>query len=729
MGYFTSKFAKSGKDWMSEYETKWGSSSFWLGDDNKWSSHSAVTGTRASTTESIKRAAAKRSIANFVAIVTKKQIPVDFVEEGSTSATDGNRVLISASVNDPKDFDTAVGLALHEGSHIKLSDYAILRNLGSKVSRNLGKDLGKYQDKATNVGIDLLSLCKDMLNWVEDRRIDQYIYDEAPGYQGYYHSMYKKYFNSEFIETAMKSASFRDETVESYTVRVINLHSEFSDLSALKGLQSIWDVVDLETISRLQNTDAAFDVAMKIVRIILDNVHSKRSQRNNNENQKPENGKPEKQKGDGQQKSQSEKSESSESDTKDNKESDSTEEPKDTEEDSTGSGSDKESKEDSKEEPGEDSTGSGSDEDTEEEPGEESNDTGSGEEPKDISKKEFEEALNSMAKQIQFLSGNVEKDTLTSEEISQLKNIIESKTDLTVVGDEFGNGEIQCVVARNMTTELLNDPSFPIKAGWSTTAKYEAEVEKGIQLGTVLGKKLLLRSESRETVYNRQTTGKIDKRMISALGYGYDTVFYTKETDKYKKANLHISIDASGSMAGDKWRKSMVTTVAIAKAVDMIPNLEIQISFRTTNDSNLPYIVIAYDSRVDKFTKIRSMFPKLGPSNTTPEGLCFEGIQKLLVPSGAETDSYFLNISDGEPYYSCKGKNYSGSYAAAHTNRQVKRMQESGIQILSYFVSEGHDYRAEAIFRECYGKAAAFIDVNSVQEITKTMNKLFLKKD
>ena len=45
--------------------------------------------------------------------------------------------------------------------------------------------------------------------------------------------------------------------------------------------------------------------------------------------------------------------------------------------------------------------------------------------------------------------------------------------------------------------------------------------------------------------------------------------------------------------------------------VDMISNLNVQITFRCTSQ-NKPYIVMIYDSRVDKFSKIKQMFPGLG---------------------------------------------------------------------------------------------------------------------
>ena len=102
---------------------------------------------------------------------------------------------------------------------------------------------------------------------------------------------------------------------------------------------------------------------------------------------------------------------------------------------------------------------------------------------------------------------------------------------------------------------------------------------------------------------------EIDKRMISSLGFGNENVFQYIETDSYKKANLHVSIDASGHLWVVKSGSSTMTNVvALCKAVDMIQNLSIQITFRTTTNNN-PYIVMAYDSKIDKFSKIKQMFP------------------------------------------------------------------------------------------------------------------------
>ena len=259
---------------------------------------------------------------------------------------------------------------------------------------------------------------------------------------------------------------------------------------------------------------------------------------------------------------------------------------------------------------------------------------------------------------------------------------------------------------------------------------YKEDVDKGIKLCTMLGKKLQVRGEDKSTIFNRQKVGKIDRRMISSLGFGNENVFQFTEIDSYKKANLHISVDASSSMGGDKWKKTMTNIVALCKAVDMISNLNVQITFRCTS-KNKPYIVMAYDSRVDKFSKVKQMFPGLGPNGTTPEGLCFEAIMKEFVPINNDLDSYFLNLSDGQPYFPGEGFYYGGRTAENHTNKMVKMIESMGIQTLSYFITDweiDEDSSDARCFKKMYGKGAKMIDVTNANQITKTMNQLFLQK-
>jgi hypothetical protein len=342
-------------------------------------------------------------------------------------------------------------------------------------------------------------------------------------------------------------------------------------------------------------------------------------------------------------------------------------------------------------------------------------------------------------KQKDFMNGDVRKKQISRSDSSALQQIDESGSEVQVVGTDIQNYAgtfrgIDCVVVKNMTRSLMESNIFPLsRKNWSDgtlQTPMENEVANGIRIGTILGKKLQVRGEDRSTIFNRQKVGKIDKRMISSLGFGNEAVFQYMETDSYKKANLHISVDASGSMSGEKWSQTMTNVVALCKAVDMIPNLEIQVSIRSTTERSpdKPLIVLAYDSRKDKFSKVKQLFPALYPGGTTPEGLCFEAILNQFVPMSNDIDSYFLNISDGEPYFASSGLSYYSETGTKHTARMVKKIQGMGIKVLSYFVSDFNVRTPSKDFVQMYGTSARAIDVTSVGEITKTMNGLFMEK-
>ena len=105
-------------------------------------------------------------------------------------------------------------------------------------------------------------------------------------------------------------------------------------------------------------------------------------------------------------------------------------------------------------------------------------------------------------------------------------------------------------------------------------------------MGRLLGKRLQVRNESRSTVYTHQRNGKIDKRLVHQLGFDAESVFNQTFIDKFKKANLHLSLDASSSMGGDKWERTVMNTIALAKAVSMIQNLSMQISIRYSDGAS-----------------------------------------------------------------------------------------------------------------------------------------------
>jgi hypothetical protein len=571
-----------------------------------------------------------------------------------------------------------------------------------------------------------VSIIKDLWNVVEDRRIDKFVFDSAPGYRDYYRAMYDKYFNDKLIDKALQSDEYTEESVDSYMFRIINIHNKNTDLTALKGLRDIYKTMGLGSIDRLKSSLDAFNVALTMFQTIMSNLPTSESEEgdgdgsNDQQSEQPQNGNG----GNG----SDEPREMTEEEFDDLMNSVDGESP-------TG-GSD------------ESPTGSGGMEldNVPDEMGTPSDSTNTDEtettEKVKLSDRQKQLLQKKIQKQKDFLDGDIKKKKITKKDNSDVEAIQESGSEVTSVGSGiesyYGNHQkgTKCIVVKRLTQSLLESSIFPMSYNnWNVEEngpidkRHTDAVNDGIRIGTMLGKKLQVRGEDRNTIFNRQKYGKIDKRMISSLGFGNENVFQYMETDSYKKANLHVSIDASGSMNGGKWTNTMTNVVALCKAVDMIQNLSIQVTFRTTS-GEIPYIVMAYDSRSDKFSKVKQMFPSLNVGGTTPEGLCFEAIMKNFLGSNNDMDSYFLNISDGEPYFGNNDLYYSGEPAYQHTRKMVKQIEGMGIQTLSYFVD---DYVREGDepskgFKIMYGKGAKLIDLKNVSQITKTMNGLFLQK-
>ena len=655
----------------------------------------------------------RRAIGNFVRIVTQKDIPVTFKSSGD-SYTDGKKVVISAKMDD-KSFDPSVGLALHEGSHIVLSDFDWLRDLENNTPQELFQD-GETKGYSRQ---DVLGYVKNLLNYVEDRRIDNFIFTSSPGYKGYYHSMYDKYFHSKVIDKALGTDEYTEENMDSYMFRIINLTNKNTNLSALKGLRKIWTTIDLKNISRLTSTGHSFEVACEVLHTIFSNLPNAEVKIDEDGEESYE---PAKDSGSGM-----------DSSTGGGESSDEPMSDEDFQDllDGIESG---EMKSQSKPQPKEEVTETPTDKNL----------------LSDSQKKQLENAIK---KQKDFMNGKTSKKNVTKKELKDLETIESSGMSYVEVGDGLTTWDgkkqnTKCIVVREFTKSLIDSNTVSMISKWKgerygTDSDYREDtyIEDGIRLGTILGRKLLqVRGESRETKWTRLDSGRIDKRLVAELGFGNDRVFSNSFVEEYSDAFLHISIDASGSMGGKKWENTMKSVVAMTKAIDMINNVDVVVSFRSTQtnyngrtrrgDTTKPLILIAYDSRKDSFIKVKTLFKYLTVAGTTPEGLCYEAIMNDIVPSTNDKDSYFLNFSDGMPMFSNNEVDYHGDTALNHTRKMVKEIRNRGIKVLSYFVSDsswGRDSESKS-FKTMYGKDAEYIDITSVMSVSKTMNKKFLQK-
>jgi hypothetical protein len=617
------------------------------------------------TKDLIELSSKKHAISNFVQIVSGKNIPVRFATRGD-SYTDGKSVVIGSKL-DEKNFDVAVGLALHEGSHIAFTQFDELQTY--RESTRYDELKNKFASLYENTDylyyslreVDVLS--KMLINYIEDRRIDNKVFKSSPGYKGYYHKMYKKFFYSKIIDAALDSSDYTEETFDSYSMRIVNLHNRNTRLDALKGLKAINDLIDLPNISRLKNTEDVINIAHECLAVALRYIVISQDKEEN------------------------------------------------TESGSEGKG------------------GSGDEE------GE--GDSGENNSSKELTDKQKKQASNALKKQRDFVDGKVNKGKLTKKEASSVNAFGTSNARYKDVEmDNYGEKQTtRVVVIDKFNKQLIKSGSvIPIITNW-VRDKNEHPIQEGLRIGSILGRKLQIRNSDNTIKYNRKNNGRIDKRMLSDLGFGNENVFFTTLTEKFKRINLHITIDFSGSMSGEKFTKTITSTVAVIKAASMTRNIDVQVTARSTtrNQRNsYPLIMKIYDSSKDKISKVK-LFKHLQPGGTTPESLTFDAIMDNFIEASTSMDSILLNYSDGAPQFGNNEIRYYGVNAEAHCRKSLKKIRAKGIKVLSYFIGDGQYEQYEAndrkSFQKMYGNSSEFIDPTSVLDVAKTLNKRFMEKN
>ena len=691
-------------------------SSFWM--DSDWDNATKFGGltdgsAAGDLVKAIKLSSYHRAIANFTKILTKKDLTVVF--QGDQSFTDGKTISISTAIKD-NNFDVQVGLALHEASHCILTDFTARRRFEDKL-RESGDPIESDVDWSRIFGL---------INWVEDRRIDNYVFTNSPGYKAYYHKLYDYYWNDEVIDKALVSADYRKRTWESYEMHIINMMNPAFRANALPGLPEIVKLIDLRNIGRLQSTDDACELAYQVFLLVhaqlqaeeKGNYKTPQQQQGNQPKQENEGQAPQGMQGDDQQEPTSDK-------------------------------------------PGMNSEGQGQ----EQEDGD-GESTASGAE--EMSASDAMKAAQHMRQQRQFMDGKVGRKHATKKLQSMLDEVAQTGVelqqldgkheafvyDLTKRGTEFMQTLENYSEYHDKFRSLSYDERKKMReqnpaeykrlesikedgALYKVISQYfgydhKAAVQEGKDLGALLGKKLQLRNEARELVVNRLNSGKLDGRRISHAGYGIENIFNQVYVDKYKKTHIHISLDASGSMCGDKWNSAITMTMAIAKAAKACGNIDIMVDLRHTQNSGrktCAAIVIVYDSVKNPLKQLELALSQAGVPSMTPEGLCFEALYKrgAFKKSDKDVDSYFLNISDGAPG-GCEG--YDGYYAQQHTRKVIDKMVNVlGMQIISFFVKDSMPAGTQPSesFRQMYGANNAFCcGAKDMLGIARAMNSKLL---
>ena len=357
-----------------------------------------------------------------------------------------------------------------------------------------------------------------------------------------------------------------------------------------------------------------------------------------------------------------------------------------------------------------------------------------------LSNRQQERLKKQIQKQKEFVNGKPKKvGKLSKKDNSIVKSLKESGTESNPINTgKFGAHmyNVDAIVIKKMTHSVMCHmesifDSRNLKEDREPRSYYGPGdgVQKGITLGKQLGKKLQLRNEEKSLKSTRLNTGKIDRRLISQLGFQNANVFHRIVTDRYKNFFIHISIDASGSMGGRRFRNAIKSAVAIAQAASMTTGIRVQISLRGTSnlEGNVEktVTVYAYDSAVDKMSKIKKYFPYLQTFGCTPEGLSFKSILPYIKADAKGDECIFINYSDGAPS-SVTGCAYTYN-GIDFTRKVINEMKEIGINVLSYFIDGRSEGWSADAFRRMYGNNAEFIDTSNLTQISKSINKKFLE--
>ncbi len=702
--WFLSKEKSSRSNFWKSRNSGYSSSNYWLKDsifEKKQSSFFTDDPTleKESKYDHIQLAQYQRAIANFVRILTGRgDIQVKY-NNGGNSYTDGKTITLSPNIKE-KEFDTAVGLALHEASHILYTDFDRTNNYIQETAKRTGS---RHSDE-----VDQRKL---LLNLVEDLYIDAMTYRSAPGYRGYYSSLYQKYFGDKKIVEGLWSRDYAEPTWNNYLFHLINIRNPERNLQALPGLDKMFEMLDLPNVLRMSKFENRLELSVRLFEAIKDYVDATKEYKQQLQSQI----------GNGNGDSEEEMTQS----LNDLLEQMADQESDDEQEGNGGSGS------------GEGKfTASNGINIQEEMEGTNALDLDK------LSDKAKEQLRKLIEGQKEFIKGQPKKGKLSKADQQKVDAWAAVDMEKKTVGanSEFSKKGLPLYIINEINNAFVENLGGSYGLSSYVYSADQKNINEAINRGKLLAKKLQLRNEERSLKTSRLDSGKIDKRLLHEIGFDNFDIFQKVNINAYKPSFIHISIDQSGSMRGSKFDAAMEFAAMFATASKYIKNIHLVISMRSTFDGsgrnswssragqNIPYLMYIFDSKKHNIQYIRTMFPKIRSNNLTPEGLCFDGIMKDTIQKSANTEAYFINICDGEPYMNYVSSSgqfiYSGPQAQNHSKKQMQRMEQNGVKFITYFIGSKYDFDA---VEKCYGKNAILLQrADEIGKITQSMNKKLL---
>jgi hypothetical protein len=179
----------------------------------------------------------------------------------------------------------------------------------------------------------------------------------------------------------------------------------------------------------------------------------------------------------------------------------------------------------------------------------------------------------------------------------------------------------------------------------------------------------------------------------------------------------------------------LVNSIDSSEILTRVSNLETSLIANQAIFSNTGELVAMIDntnSKINSMNHIMKYFNKLDCNSSTPESLCYDAISKHIIKASNGKESYFITYSDGEPCWYNSGAGFSGETAKEHCKLQLNKFKKNSINILAYFIHNYSESRyvdsAFESFKQTYGKDAAMVNVDTLNELGRSINSLFERK-
>jgi Mg-chelatase subunit ChlD len=214
-----------------------------------------------------------------------------------------------------------------------------------------------------------------------------------------------------------------------------------------------------------------------------------------------------------------------------------------------------------------------------------------------------------------------------------------------------------------------------------------------------LRRRLQLPQLPREYIEYGQRSGEIDDAQLALVPTGSQELYYRRDVQAARRADLTLLVDESGSMKQERrWELATVAALCIEYAVRNLEGVRLRVYGFTEEDTSITAVLYRhYDSAIPRLRRpwaLGYMYPK----GLTPTGIALAALhEELRRARPAGVSPAVLLISDGAP----RASGYRGNEGYAHVAGEVQRLRAAGIQFVALQIGSS---TSDARLTEMYGQ-------------------------